>query len=96
MPKLKYLILLFTMLSSSYVWADKIYAIRTNSFDCDFCAYDLELKFLKMKGVKEFDADIDGVLVVKTDNSVKFNEAVIKKLLLDNGFDYKGMTVKKK
>jgi len=93
--KLKFLILLITYLLSANIWADgKIYSIRTNSLTCDFCAYDLEQKFLQMKGVKDFEVDIDGILFVKTDISLKLDESFVKKLLLDNGFDYKGMTEK--
>ncbi|GMR18219.1 MAG: hypothetical protein BMS9Abin33_0625 [Gammaproteobacteria bacterium] len=93
--RLKFLIILLAITASTNVWADgKVYVIRTNYLDCDYCAYDLEEKFLKMKGVKDFEVDLDGILFVKTDNSVKLTEPYVKKLLLDNGFDYKGMTVK--
>lgn len=96
MKKLKIIIPLFTMLIPLFAWADgKLYTIRTNSFDCDYCVYDLEQKLMKMKGVMAFDTDVDGLLFVKTDNSIKLDEAFIKKLLIDNGFDYKGMTEKK-
>lgn len=87
--------LLFAFLGSVNVWADgKVYAIHTNSLTCDYCAYDLEQKFLQMKGVTDFDVDIDGILFVKTDGSLKLPEATVKKMLLENGFDYKGMTEK--
>lgn len=96
MKKLNKFILLFTMLTPIYAWADgKLYTIRTNSFDCEYCVYDLEQKFMKMKGVKGFDTDVDGLLFVKTDDSIKLDEAFVKKLLIENGFDYKGMMEKK-
>ncbi len=92
---LKTITLLIVSFFSISAWAEgRVYTIRTNSLSCDFCAYDLEQKFLKMKGVKEFEIDIDGVFLIKTDNTLKFEESVIKKLLLDNGFDYNGMTEK--
>jgi len=31
-----------------------------------------------MKGVKEFEIDIDGIFLIKTDNTLKFEESVIK------------------
>ncbi|MFV1984189.1 MAG: hypothetical protein ACC657_11665 [Thiohalomonadales bacterium] len=87
--------MLTAFLVSATIWADdKIYSIRTNSLTCDFCAYDLEQKFLQMKGVKDFEVDLGGILFVKTDLSLKLDESFVKKLLLDNGFDYKGMTEK--
>jgi len=93
---MKFLILLFTLFASVSVWADgKLYTIRTNSFDCEYCIYDLEKKITKMKGVKEFDSDVDGLLFIKADDTFKLDEAYVKKLLIDNGFDYKGMTEKK-
>ncbi len=45
-----------------------------------------------MKGVKDFEVDTDGVLLVTTDSSTTLSKAFVKKILLDNGFDYKGMT----
>ena len=96
MKKLNIFILLFTILAPVSTWADgKLYTIRTNSFDCEYCVYDLEQKFMNMKGVKEFDTDVDGLLFVKTDNSIKLDEVFIKKLLIENGFDYKGMMEQK-
>lgn len=87
---------MFTLFASVSVWADgKLYTIRTDSFDCEYCIYDLEKKITKMKGVKEFDSDVDGLLFIKADDTFKLDEAYVKKLLIDNGFDYKGMTEKK-
>ncbi len=95
MRRLKILVTVLAITASTSIWAGgKVYTIRTNSFDCDYCVYDLEEKFLKMKGVKDFEVDIDGLLFVKTDGSANLTEAYVKKMLLDNGFDFKGMTVK--
>jgi len=95
MAKSKIIILLLAIMASANARADgRVYAIRTNSLTCDYCAYDLEQKFLQMKGVTDFDVDIEEVLFVKTDNSLKLTEVVVKKMLLDNGFDYTSMTEK--
>jgi len=94
--RLKNLILLLPMLGSTSVWADgRLYTIRTNSFDCEYCVYDLEQKFTKMKGVIAFDTDVDGLLFIKTDNMITLDKAFVKDLLIENGFDFKGMTEKK-
>jgi len=91
------LLLLSGLMVAVNAWADdKVHVIRTNPLTCDFCAYDLEQKFLHMKGVRDFDVDIDGLLFVTSDDSVKLTESLVKKILLDNGFDYKGMTEKQK
>jgi copper chaperone CopZ len=96
MTKLKYVLLFLSLLASASIWAEgKLYTIRTNSFDCDYCVYDLEQKFIKMKGIKEFDTDVDGLLFIKTDNTIKLDKAFFKKMLIENGFDYIGMTEKK-
>ena len=90
--------LLFILLATSVTlsaWAgDKVYVIQTSPLTCDFCAYDLEQKFMGIKGVHEFDVDIDGIFYVKTDESLQLDEAHVKSLLLENGFDFKGMTEK--
>jgi len=92
---LRFLILLMAYSLSGNGWAEnRFYTIHTNSLTCDFCAYDLEQQFLQMKGVKDFEVDIDGMLFVKTDIKLKFDEPFIKKILLDNGFDYNGMVEK--
>ena len=87
--------ILLTASVSLSAWAEgKTYVIQTNSLTCDFCAYDLEQKFMGIKGVNEFDVNIDGLFYVKTDKSLKLDEARVKDLLLQNGFDFKGMTEK--
>lgn len=65
-----------------------LYKIYTNRMDCDYCAYDVEQKFRKMKGVIEFEVDLDGVFLVTTAPGITLREPVIKKLMLDEGFDY--------
>jgi copper chaperone CopZ len=95
MTKWNSLLLLSSLMVAANTRADgRVYAIRTNPLSCDYCAYDLEQKFLHMQGVKDFEVDIDGVLFVTTDDSVKLTEPFVRKILLDNGFDYKGMTEK--
>ena len=75
------------------VWADgTLYKIRTNRMDCDYCAYDVEQIFEKMEGIVDFEVDLDGVFLVKTAEGVKLTEPQVKKILLDAGFDYNGMT----
>ena len=68
-----------------------LYKIYTNRLDCDFCAYDVEQKIRKIKGVIDFEVDLDGVFLVTTAPGTRLSEPRIKKILLDDGFDYKGM-----
>ncbi len=95
---IKYWVALSVSILASYIlletsWAEnRVYAVKTNSLTCDFCAYDLEEKFLKMKNVTEFDVDIDGILFIKTNMALQLETAFVKKILLDNGFDFNGMT----
>ena len=79
--KLLLSILLTTSVSLSTGAGGKVYLIQKNSLTCDFCAYDLEQKFIGIKGVNEFDVDIDGLFYVKTDIALKLDEARVKSLL---------------
>jgi len=67
---------------------------HSNPFTCDFCAYDLEQKFMKMKGVNGFDVNIDELFFIKKDGSLNLDEVHVKKMLLENGFDFKSMKEK--
>ncbi len=74
-------------------WAGgTLYKIRTNRMDCDYCAYDVEQTFKKMEGIVDFEVDLDGVFVVKAAEGVRLTEPQVKKILLEAGFDYNGMT----
>ncbi len=84
--------LLLLLLPGSLLAGGTLYKIYTNRMDCDYCAYDVEEKIRKIKGVVDFEVDIDGVFLVTTAEGVKLGKPAMKKLLLDNGFDYKGMT----
>ena len=68
MRRLKFLITVLAIMASANVWAGgKLYSIRTNSLDCDFCAYELEETFMKMKGVKDFEVDLEGILLIRSE-----------------------------
>ena len=66
------------------------YKIRVDGLACPFCAYGIEKKFNKIDGVKFIDMDLDkGIVTVEAD-SVKLDDAQLKKLFQDAGFTYRG------
>ena len=69
----------------------RIYEIYTNELTCDYCAWDLEQAFRRIPGVTDFEVDIDGILFVHADETLVLDEERIRKMLIDNGFDYRGM-----
>ena len=80
-------------LSLAPAWAGgTLYKVRTNSMDCDYCAYDVQETFEQMKGVVDFEVDPEGVFFIKTAPGTRFAREQLKKILLDAGFDFKGMS----
>jgi len=69
----------------------RVYEIYTNELTCDYCAWDLEQAFRRISGVTDFEVDIDGILFVYVDDTLVLDEARVRKMLTDNGFDYRGM-----
>ena len=90
--KLRLVLLLVTMPWSAGVLAQgRVYEIYTNELTCDYCAWDLEQAFRKIPGVTDFDVDIDGILFVHAEETLVLDETRVRKMLIDNGFDYRGM-----
>ncbi len=65
--------------------------IYTNELTCDYCAWDLEQAFRRIPGVADFEVDIDGIFFVHADETLVLDEARVRKMLIDHGFDYRGM-----
>ena len=39
----------------------------------------------------DFEVDIDGIFFVHADETLVLDEARVRKMLIDHGFDYRGM-----
>ncbi len=69
------------------------YELRVDGLSCPFCAYGIEKKLVKTRGVTAVEIDLDrGLVVVKTREGVTLTEAQLKKLVDDAGFTLRSMT----
>lgn len=69
------------------------HVIRTQSFDCDYCAEEVREAFEAMPGVVSFEADVDGAFVVRTRPGLRLDERTVRGLLRSRGFAFRGMEV---
>jgi len=87
------IIALTTTWSSALFAAGTQYQIRVDGLACPFCAYGIEKKFVKTKGVDTVDILIGkGLVVVKTGPDKTFTHAQLKKMINDAGFTMKSVT----
>ncbi len=71
------------------------YELRVDGLACPYCAYGIEKKLKKTKGVEQFEIDINrGVVRVIVAEGVKLTEAQMAKLINDAGFTLRGMIEK--
>ncbi len=81
--------------SSMVLSAGTQYDLRVDGLSCPFCAYGIEKKLKKTKGVDAVEIDLEqGVVVVNTEEGVKLSEAQFKQLVKDAGFTLRSMTEK--
>jgi len=75
--------------------SQKGFEMRVDGLACPYCAYGIEKKFKKIKGVTAIDVDLKkGIVIVCALNSVKFNDKQLTQLFEDSGFTYRSMAVK--
>ncbi|GMQ89786.1 MAG: hypothetical protein BMS9Abin10_0120 [Gammaproteobacteria bacterium] len=71
------------------------YELRVDGLACPYCAYGIEKKLKKTKGVEQIDIDLNkGVVRVKVVEGIKLTEPQMAKLVKDAGFTLRGMTEK--
>lgn len=81
--------------SSMALAAGTQYDLRVDGLSCPFCAYGIEKKLRKTKGVDSVEIDLEqGVVVVKAGEGVKLTEGQFKQLVKDAGFTLRSMTEK--
>ncbi len=81
--------------SGMTVAAGTQYDLRVDGLACPFCAYGIEKKLKKTRGVTSVEIDLErGVVVVKAGEGAKLNEARLKQLVKDAGFTLRSMTEK--
>ncbi len=75
--------------------AGTLYELRVDGLACPYCAYGIEKKLKKTKGVEKIDIDLNkGVVRVKVAEGVRLTESQMAKLINDTGFTLRGMTEK--
>ncbi len=81
--------------SSMALAAGTQYDLRVDGLSCPFCAYGIEKKLKKTKGVDSVEIDLErGVVVVKAGEDVKLTEPQFKQLVKDAGFTLRSITEK--
>ena len=71
------------------------YQMRVDGLACPYCAYGIEKKLHKIKGVEKIDVDLDrGLVIVDVSNGVKLSDEQMTRLFNDAGFTYRNMTEK--
>ncbi len=75
--------------------AGTLYELRVDGLACPYCAYGIEKKLKKTKGVEKIEIDLNkGVVRVKVAEGVRLTESQMAKLINDAGFTLRGMTEK--
>ena len=75
--------------------AGTLYELRVDGLACPYCAYGIEKKLKKTKGVEQIDIDLNkGVVRVNVVEGIKLTEPQMAKLINDAGFTLRGMTEK--
>ncbi|MBC8519960.1 MAG: heavy-metal-associated domain-containing protein [Gammaproteobacteria bacterium] len=79
-------------------WATSLFAagvqyeMRVDGLACPFCAYGIEKNFMKTEGVERVDIDLKrGLVIVDTQEGVRFTEDQLKQIFDDSGFSYRGV-----
>jgi len=63
------------------------YELGVDGLACPYCAYGIEKKLKKTKGVEQIDIDLDkGVVRVKVAEGITLTEPQMAKLVKDSGF----------
>ena len=90
------LILVSALLVAASAWAAGTeYVIRVDGLVCPYCAYGVEKKLNKIKGVEHVDVDLQqGIVTVDVDKGVKLTPKQMKRLFRDAGFTYRSMKAK--
>ncbi len=68
------------------------YAVRTNPLTCDYCAYDLEQALRRLPSVTGVEIDLDGIVYLQAPPGRVPDATVIRDLMLERGFEFRGMT----
>lgn len=67
--------------------AGRRYDLRVDGLSCPFCAYGIEKRLLRTKGVESVGIDLDkGIVRVRVRNGVRLTEKRLERLVHEAGF----------
>ena len=79
----------------SYPCPGKDIVMKVDGLACAFCAYGLEKKLKKLKGVENVDISLNkGIVILKIKEGVEINPEVLRRLVKEAGFVLKEVKVK--
>ena len=88
------MIIMLGGMQNGFAAAGNHYSMRVDGLACPFCAYGIEKKFRKMKGISNIKVDLDkGLVSVDAEEGIELKEDAMKKLFHDSGFTYRSMKV---
>lgn len=92
--KLRLLVLVLVL--TAFGWhtptfsAEKQFHIRADGLACPYCAYGIEKKLMKIRGVKQVDIDMKkGLVLVTGDEKLVLNDPQLTTLFNDAGFTFR-------
>ncbi|PCI72998.1 MAG: hypothetical protein COB38_02295 [Gammaproteobacteria bacterium] len=93
---MKYLLAIITMVLVSNTNAKDVqYDMRVDGITCPFCVATSAKALKKIDGVKSVGSDLEkGIIKVCADEKVIFKDEELKKMFIDKGFTFKGMSKK--
>ncbi len=93
MKKLMAILMLALVWNAAAFAAGTQYQMRVDGLACPYCAYGIEKKLKKIKGVDKIDVDLNkGLVTVNVAEGVELTEPQMVKLFKDAGFTYRSMT----
>lgn len=89
-------IILFSFIQSAKAEIKQV-TLRVDGLACPFCAYGLEKKIIKMKGVNSYDVDMrEGKVFVGFDPDAQIELNVLHKAVKEAGFTLRNISVRAK
>jgi copper chaperone CopZ len=71
---------------------DRLVQIRVDGLACSYCAYGIEKKLMKLKGVKHVDIDLpNGLVLVTGSDDLKLDPEKLRQLFEDAGFTFRAI-----
>lgn len=91
---MRFFAVLIGLILSATTWAGPRYAIGVDGLACPFCAYGLEKRLNKEKGVEKIETEIaNGRIIVEFEDDTSFSEPRAKQAVEDAGFTLRSFDI---